>query len=51
MNMSDITHRIADTIKRMTDRLAHRRDTYSQQPFIKKDQEGSTMPDKRSDTD
>jgi hypothetical protein len=32
MNMSDLTHRVTDAIKRMTDRLTHRRDTRSQQP-------------------
>lgn len=31
MNMSDLTHRVTDAIKRMTDRLTHRRDTRSQQ--------------------
>jgi hypothetical protein len=51
MTMSEMTHRFADAFKRMTDRLIQLRDTQSQQPLAKTDQEGSIMPDKRSDTD
>lgn len=36
MNMSDMAHRVTDAIKRMTDRLTHRRDTHSQQSSSKK---------------
>jgi hypothetical protein len=32
MNMSDMAHRITDAIKRMTDRLTHRRDMEPRQP-------------------
>jgi hypothetical protein len=51
MTMSEMTHKVSDAIKRMTDRLTHWRDTQSPQPLAKTDQEGSIMPDKRSDTD
>ena len=51
MTMSEMTHRFTDALKRMTDKLTHRRDTQSQQPSAKTDHEGSIMPDKRSDTD
>ena len=36
MNLSEMTHRITDSLKRMTDRLTHRRDTQTQQPSAKK---------------
>jgi hypothetical protein len=36
MNMSDITHRFTNAIKRMTDRLTHRTDTQPQQPSARK---------------
>jgi hypothetical protein len=51
MTMSEMTHKVSDAIKRMTDRLTHRRDTQSQHSSPRRDQEGSVMPDKRSDTD
>jgi hypothetical protein len=51
MTMSEMTHRFTDAFKRMTDRLARRRDIQSQQPSAKRDEQGSMMPDKRSDTD
>jgi hypothetical protein len=35
MNMSDMAHRVTDALKRMTDRLTHRRDPHSQQPSAK----------------
>jgi hypothetical protein len=51
MTMSEMTHKVSDAIKRMTDRLIHLRDTTSKRPSAKTDHEGSIMPDKRSDTD
>jgi hypothetical protein len=36
MNMNEMTHRITDAIRRITDRLTHRTDTQTQQPFAKK---------------
>jgi hypothetical protein len=36
MNMSDMTHRVTDAIRRMTDRLTHRTDSQPQQPSAKK---------------
>jgi energy-coupling factor transporter ATP-binding protein EcfA2 len=50
MNMSEMTHRVTDALKRMTDRLTHRRDTHPKQPS-NGEQQRSMMPDKRSDTD
>jgi hypothetical protein len=35
MNLSEMTHRITDSLKRMTDRLTHRRDTNSKRPSAK----------------
>jgi hypothetical protein len=35
MNMSDMAHRVTDAIKRMTDRLTHRKDTHAQQSSAK----------------
>jgi hypothetical protein len=37
MNMSDMAHRVTDAIRRMTDRLTHRRDTHGHQPSAKSD--------------
>jgi hypothetical protein len=51
MNLSQMTHRVSDALKAITDRLTHRREMQSQQTSAKTDQEGSIMPDKRSDTD
>ena len=51
MNLSQMTHKVTDALKHMTDRLIHRRDTQSQQPSARRDQQGSMIPDKRSDTD
>jgi hypothetical protein len=35
MNLSEMTHRITDSLKRMADRLTHRRDTNSKRPSAK----------------
>lgn len=36
MNMSDMAHKVTDAVKRMTDRLTHRRGAHSaQQPSSK----------------
>ena len=35
MNLSEMTHRITDSLKRMTDRLTHRRATTSKRPSAK----------------
>jgi hypothetical protein len=35
MNLSEMTHRITDSLKRMTDKLTHRRDTTSKRPSAK----------------
>jgi hypothetical protein len=35
MSLSQMTHRVNDALKRMTDRLTHRRGAESQQSFIK----------------
>ena len=36
MNMSDMTHRVTDAIKRMTDRLTHRKESQPQQASDKR---------------
>jgi hypothetical protein len=41
MNMNEMTHRITDAIRRITDRLTHRRGTQSQQPSAKDDVSGT----------
>jgi len=35
MNLSDMTHRVTDALKRLTDKLPHRRNTQPQQPSSK----------------
>jgi hypothetical protein len=35
MNLSQMTHRITDALKRMADTLTHRKNTQSQQPSSK----------------
>lgn len=39
--MSDMAHRVTNVIKRMTDRLIHRRDTRPQKPSAMSDDIGS----------
>lgn len=49
MNMSDMAHRVTEAIKRMTDRLTHRRGTRPQKPSAKSDDIGSAARDKWDD--
>jgi hypothetical protein len=50
MDFSDITHRVTDAFKRMTDRLTNRRGTQAQQPSGKGDAStGAGKRDKRDD--
>ena len=49
MNMSNIARRVTDAIRRMTDRLTHRRDTRPQKPSAKSDDIGSGSRDKWDD--
>ncbi|WP_160310435.1 hypothetical protein [Microvirga vignae] len=49
MNMSDMAHRVTDAIKRMTDRLTHRRDIQPKRPTAKSDEIGLGASDKWDD--
>jgi hypothetical protein len=47
MNLSDMTHRVTDALKRLTDRLTRRRNTQPQQPSSKDDAFDNRMRNER----
>jgi hypothetical protein len=49
MNMSEMVHRVTDAIRRMTNRLTHRRDTQRQYPFSKENASDAGMRNDRDD--
>jgi hypothetical protein len=49
MNLSDMTHRVTDALKRLTDRLTHRKNTHSQQSSSKDDAFDNRMGNERDD--
>ena len=49
MNLNDMTHRVTDALKRLTDRLAHRINPPPQQPSSKDDAFDNRMRNERDD--
>jgi hypothetical protein len=46
MNMSDMTRRVTEALKQMTDRLTHRKDTQPKPPSDRGSNLGSGVPNK-----